>query len=133
VTGLLPAVTLDHVGIAAAGASPLAELLGGAPAPTEMPSGVAVARFGPETALELVTEARPGSPVEKFLATRGPGLHHIALRVDEPLVAVLERLAGAGVRAVGPIAASADGRPSAFLHPSGTGGILVELVEGPRP
>ena len=131
---VLPVVVLDHVGIAAYpdGLS-LAELIGGSAAPlVEMPSGVAVGRFGPGEALELVTSTRDGSPLERFLETRGPGLHHIALRVDEPLSQVVLRLEAAGLRIVGGIEASSDGRPSLFLHPSSTGGVLVELVEGPR-
>lgn len=127
-------VALDHVGIAAdAPENPLTELLGGPLSLREMPSGVAVGRFGPETMLELVTAARPGSPVERFLERRGPGLHHIGLRVDEPLAELLPRLEAAGYQAVGAIEPASDGRPSLFLHPSTTGGVLVELVEGPRP
>lgn len=130
----LAALELDHVGIAAEHASPrLVEALGGPPALVEMRSGVAVGRFGPEARLELVLPARPGSPVERFLARRGPGLHHIALRVDEPLAGVLERLQALGIEAAGGVEPSSDGRPSVFLHPSTTGGVLVELVEGPRP
>jgi catechol 2,3-dioxygenase-like lactoylglutathione lyase family enzyme len=97
-----------------------------------MPSGVTVARFGPEAGLELVWPARPGTPVDGFLARRGPGLHHVAVRVDEPLPELLERLRTAGVVVVGGIEASSDGRPCLFLHPRSTGGVLVELVQGPR-
>ena len=129
----LPAVALDHVGIAAATARshPLANALGaGELALRQMPSGVAIARFGPGDQLELVTPAGEGNPVERFLEQRGPGLHHVALQVAPPLAAVLERLSQAGVQVIGVIEPSADGRPSAFLHPRTTGGMLVELVEG---
>ena len=131
---VLPVIALDHVGIAAyPDELSLAELIGGGTAsPLEMPSGVSVGRFGPGAALELVTSTREGSPLERFLATRGPGLHHIALRVDEPLSQLLPRLEAAGLRVVGGIEPSSDGRPSFFLHPSSAGGVLVELVEGPR-
>jgi methylmalonyl-CoA/ethylmalonyl-CoA epimerase len=81
----------------------------------------------------MVEPVRPGSPVERFLERRGPGLHHVAFRVDEPLAAVLARLRKLGIEPVGEIEPSSDGRPSVFLHPSTTGGVLVELVEGPRP
>ena len=131
----MPIVALDHVGIAVADPDvhPLALALGGADAAlTEMRSGVAVGRFGPDLQLELVTPARPGNPVERFLERRGPGLHHLALQVDEALESVLERLRGEGIEPVGEIELSSDGRPSVFLHPSTTGGVLVELVEGPR-
>jgi methylmalonyl-CoA epimerase len=132
---MLPAVALDHVGIAApAAGTPLARALGAsAPALTRMPSGVAIARFGPGERLELVVPARAGSPVERFLERRGPGLHHVAFQVDDPLLSVLEGLRGAGLEPVGGIEPASDGRPSVFLHPSTTGGVLVELVEGPRP
>ena len=127
-------VGLDHVGIAAATDDPpLGGLLGTAPALREMPSGVAVGRFGPDTVLELVAPARPGNPVERFLERRGPGLHHVGLRVDEPLGDLLPRLEAAGFRPLGGVERSSDGRPSLFLHPSTTGGVLIELVEGARP
>jgi methylmalonyl-CoA/ethylmalonyl-CoA epimerase len=132
---VLRATRLDHVGIAAHGADgqPLVDALGGAPGLIEMPSGVAISRFGPGAQIELVTPARPGSPIEGFLERRGPGLHHIAFQVDEPLASVVERLRAEGIEPAGEIVPSSDGRPSVFLHPGTTGGILVELVEGPRP
>lgn len=130
----LPAAALDHVGIAVESVdTPLAALLGAPETSTTMPSGVAVGRFGPDAALELVVPARPGSPVERFLERRGAGLHHIGLRVEEPLEALLPRLEAAGFAVVGPVEPSSDGRPCVFLHPSTTGGVLVELVQGPRP
>jgi len=132
----LPAVALDHVGLAvqAIVASPLARALGVEDAATiAMPSGVAIARVGPGRQLELVQPAKEGSPIERFLERRGPGLHHVAFRVDVPLPEVIERLREAGIETVGGIEASSDGRPSVFLHPSGTGGVLVELVEGAPP
>ena len=129
----LSAVALDHVGIAVEAVdAPLAALLGAPRELIEMPSGVAVGRFGPDAALELVASARPGSPIERFLERRGPGLHHVALRVDESLETLLPRLEAAGFAAVGPVEPSSDGRPCVFLDPSTTGGVLVELVQGPR-
>jgi hypothetical protein len=130
----LPVVAVDHVGIAArTPETPLAGLLGPVPVLTSMPSGVAVGRFGPGAGVELVTGEVAGNPIERFLERRGPGLHHLALRVDEPLERLLPRLEAAGFEVVGGIEPASDGRPSAFLHPSSTGGVLVELVEGPRP
>ena len=132
----LPAVALDHVGIAveSVAGSPLGRSLGGLSAElTPMPSGVSIARIGPGEQIELVEASRPGSPIERFLERRGPGLHHVAFRVDEELGDVLERLREDGIEPVGEIEPASDGRPSVFLHPSSTGGVLVELVEGPRP
>jgi catechol 2,3-dioxygenase-like lactoylglutathione lyase family enzyme len=96
-----------------------------------MPSGVAVGRTGADHRVELVLPANPPTPIDRFLERRGPGLHHLGLRVDDLLATVLERLAAEGVEAIGEIAPSSDGRPSVFLHPSTTGGLLIELVEGP--
>ena len=128
---LLEATAVDHVGIAvlAPAGHALVRALGPEPAGTVMPSGVAVARFGPGHGLELVWPERPGTPIDRFLARRGPGLHHIALAVPEPLGALAERLRAAGLETAGGIERSSDGRPSLFLHPSSTGGVLVELVE----
>jgi methylmalonyl-CoA epimerase len=130
---LLEALEVDHVGIAAAGAgSDLSRLLGAAEVEgRQMPSGVAVGRFGPGRRLELVWEAREGSPVAGFLRRRGPGLHHVALRVEAPIEELRERLASASVPLIGEaIESAADGRKCFFVHPSGTGGVLVEVVEG---
>lgn len=125
---------LDHVGIALESSSgPLVELVGCPESLVEMPSGVAVGRVGPDTRLEIVVPTRSDSPIDRFLDRHGPGLHHIALRVDNPLTSTLKGLEAVGLRAVGPIEPSSDGRPSVFLHPSDTGGVLIELVEGPRP
>jgi methylmalonyl-CoA epimerase len=81
--------------------------------------------------VELLSPLGPETAVGRFLERRGPGLHHVALRVDEPLDELLPALEAAGFDAVGPIEPSSDGRPCLFLHPSTTGGVLVELVEGP--
>jgi methylmalonyl-CoA/ethylmalonyl-CoA epimerase len=124
-----PGVRLDHVSVAAEELEhPLVRLAGfEATLERPMPSGVRVARFGP---LELVAPERAGSPVERFLAGRGPGLHHVALGVADPLERVTERLAQAGVETLGRIEPGSDGRRTLFLHPRTMGGVLVELVEG---
>jgi len=128
----IPALALDHVGVAAPSpSSPLAAALDGIGASKRMPSGVEIARFGPGRALELVWPYSEPSPIAGFLAKRGPGLHHVALRVDVPLGELVGELGEGGMRATGPVEPSADGRPSVFLHPASTGGVLVELVEGP--
>jgi methylmalonyl-CoA epimerase len=82
--------------------------------------------------LELVEPAAPDSPVSGFLAKRGPGLHHLAYRVDDVAKAIA-LLEAAGVqmidRAPRP---GAHGTRIAFVHPKSTGGVLTELVELPR-
>jgi methylmalonyl-CoA epimerase len=133
---LLQAVCLDHVGLAAAGPrTPLSDALGaGVLSGRAMPSGVAVARFGPGAALELVWPTRSGTPIDGFLERRGPGLHHVALQVDEDLAALRLHLEAAGQAVVGEgVELSSDGRPCLFLHPRRAGGALVELVQGSRP
>jgi hypothetical protein len=129
---MLPAIALDHVGIATPSpVTVLATLLASTPGDgTLMPSGVRVARFGPGDSLELVWPAAEHTPVTRFLERRGPGLHHIAFTVAEPIGDVVSRLTHAGMELVGSIVPSSDGRPSVFVHPSCTGGVLVELVEG---
>jgi hypothetical protein len=132
---LVPALGVDHVGIAAPDPeAPLAQLLGADPAAAgkPMPSGVTVGRFGPGGGLELVWPGRPGTPIDGFLARRGPGLHHVALRVEIGLGLLREELLAAGVELVGGVDVSSDGRPCLFLHPRSTGGVLVELIEGER-
>jgi methylmalonyl-CoA epimerase len=129
----LEALEIDHVGIAAEGPSTaLSALLGAAGVEgREMPSGVAVGRFGPGSGLELVWEARSGSPIATFLARRGPGLHHVALRVAAPIEELRAQLAADAVRLIGDgIERSSDDRKCFFIHPSSTGGVLVEIVEG---
>jgi len=83
--------------------------------------------------VELLQPTSDDSPVGRFLARRGPGLHHVAYRVSD-LDAALERLAAAGVRLIDrqPRRGAHD-RRIAFLHPHSTGGVLIELVEGEPP
>jgi methylmalonyl-CoA/ethylmalonyl-CoA epimerase len=132
---LLPASAVDHVGIAAIGPeSDLSWLIGcGEIAGRRMPSGVAVGRFGPESHLELVWPYRGGSPIETFLARRGPGLRHLAFRVEAPIEPLRERLLSASMRLIGDgWERSSDGRQCFFIHPRATGGVLIEVVEGER-
>lgn len=82
-----------------------------------------------ETKLELVQPESPDAPVAKFLAERGPGLHHICLEVEN-IDAEFERLKQAGVRIVDPEPqAGAGGTRAFFIHPRATGGVLIELSQ----
>jgi len=77
----------------------------------------------------LQPDAGGENPVGRFLARRGPGLHHVALLVDD-LVGLLARLAAAKVRLIDAAPrAGAHGTRVAFVHPASTGGVLVELVQ----
>ena len=81
-----------------------------------------------ESHVELLWPLAEDTPVGRFLATRGPGLHHVAYRVED-VQAALDRLRERGVPLI-------DERPRtgirgaqvAFLHPSGSAGVLTELV-----
>ena len=82
-----------------------------------------------ETRIELVQPAAPDSPITKFLETRGPGLQHICFEVDD-VVAELRRLDAAGVRLIDKAPhPGAHGTMVGFVHPSATGGVLVELSQ----
>ncbi len=88
--------------------------------------------FAGKQRVELVQPASPESPVSKFLAKRGGGLHHLAYRVDD-LEDALARLAAAGVRLIDTAPRpGAHGTRIAFVHPSATGGVLTELVQEPE-
>lgn len=79
--------------------------------------------------LELMAPTGPEGPVARFLAKRGPGVHHVAFRVAH-LAATLERLQGEGVRLVDTVPRPGSrGTLVAFLHPQSLGGVLTELVE----
>jgi len=85
---------------------------------------------GPDGAtLELLEATAEDSPIAKYVAKRGPGMHHIALRVDN-LVAALAELEARGVRLIDEAPRpGTHGTQVAFIHPSSTHGVLVELVE----
>jgi len=129
---------LDHVAIAVpslADAQPIFEaLMGGESSPREhIPTqAVDVLFIGVGSArLELLEPAGSDSPVARFLAKRGPGLHHIAYRVPD-LAAALARLAAAGTELIDRTPRpGAGGHRVAFIHPRSCAGVLVELVEVP--
>lgn len=79
--------------------------------------------------IQLLGSLGADTPVGRFLATRGPGVHHVAYRVDD-VAASLDRLRGQGVRLVDevPRRGSRDAL-IAFVHPKEMGGVLVELVQ----
>ena len=79
--------------------------------------------------IELVEPLGPDTPLGKFLQKRGPGLHHIALKVDD-IEGALKRLAAAGVRLIDERPREgAGGKKVAFVHPKALGGLLLELVQ----
>jgi methylmalonyl-CoA/ethylmalonyl-CoA epimerase len=82
-----------------------------------------------DTLVELLEAERPDTPIGKFVAKRGPGIHHICFAVDD-LDGTLARCRAAGIRLIDETPRlGADGKRIAFLHPSATAGVLVELTE----
>ena len=82
-----------------------------------------------ETHVELLEALTPDSPVGKFLAKRGPGIHHIALEIDD-IAASLKELKSKGARLIDETPrVGAGGCLVAFVHPSSTDGVLLELVQ----
>jgi methylmalonyl-CoA/ethylmalonyl-CoA epimerase len=82
-----------------------------------------------ESLVELLEGRSDGSPIGRFVARRGPGIHHICFAVDD-LDATLARCRTAGIRLIDETPRlGAEGKRIAFLHPSATAGVLVELTE----
>ncbi len=81
-----------------------------------------------ESRIELLEAAAADSTIAKFVSKRGPGLHHVALRVPD-LNAAIGRLEAAGARLLGPPRRGAGGHLYVFVHPASTGGVLWELIQ----
>ena len=133
-------VSIDHVGIATnslEGASEFWEALGFIRTGDHMneQQGVSIRIFNSTlgedagASIELLEPIGPDSPIRKFLANRGEGIQQLAIRVPD-IQGTIERLEEQGVRMIDrePIPGAA-GTMIAFIHPSCTGGVLVELVE----
>jgi methylmalonyl-CoA/ethylmalonyl-CoA epimerase len=128
--------TIDHVGIAVGNLQESLRFFRDAlglelDAPEDVPSQRVRAHFlqAGEAPVELVEPTADDSPIAKYIAKRGPGIHHLALRVDD-IVAALVELKAKGVRLI-------DERPRpgahdslvAFIHPASTHGVLIELKQ----
>ena len=136
--------TLDHIGIAVADLDEALAFYRDAlgleiEAPEDVASQKVRAHFIPlgnpaeqtGASLELLEATDPSSPIAKYLEKRGPGLHHITLRVDD-IAAALARLKAHGVRLIDDAPRpGADGSLVAFIHPSSAHGVLVELTQRP--
>lgn len=127
---------IDHVGIAIsdldASLTFFRDALGlELEAPEDIPSQRVRAHFlqAGESTIELVEPTAEDSPIAKYIAKRGPGIHHVCLRVDD-IAAALAELKEKGVRLI-----DETPRPGAhhslvaFIHPSSTHGVLVELKQ----
>ena len=128
---------IDHLGVAVkslAAARKFYEDLGLAVVGEETVEGeqvrLAMVPVG-ESRIELLEATSPESAIARFIARRGEGLHHIALRVND-LAATVERLKMKGTRLISEdIKVGAGGHLYVFVHPSSTGGVLLELCEDP--
>ena len=127
---------LDHVGIAVreldAALAFYRDTLGlEVDAPEEVGSQRVRAHFvrTGEALLELLEPTQPDSPIGRYVDKRGPGLHHIALRVDD-IQAALDHLKARGVRLIDEAPREgAHGSLVAFIHPASAHGVLVELKQ----
>lgn len=126
---------IDHLGIAVkslAAAKSIYEKLGLTISPEETVEQeqvrLVMVRVG-ESRLELLEATSENSAIAKFIARRGEGLHHVCLRVPD-LPGAVARLKQDGVRLVSDeIKTGAGGHQYVFVHPSSTGGVLLELVQ----
>jgi methylmalonyl-CoA/ethylmalonyl-CoA epimerase len=125
---------IAHVGIAvksiAASMPLLTEILGMEQAEIADSDGAHIAAVtAGDSLVELLEPAGDDTPIGKFIAKRGPGIHHICFAVDD-LDGTLEKCRKAGLRLIDEVPRpGAEGKRIAFLHPSSTSGILVELTE----
>jgi methylmalonyl-CoA/ethylmalonyl-CoA epimerase len=133
------AMKLDHIGIAVESlraALPVFEKLLGRRADFEEEVNdqqvrVAVFKLG-RSRIELLEATSSDSPIARFLARRGPGMHHLTLSVPKLAEKVAE-LGRSGLRLIDPKPRRGAGKSRiAFLHPASTSGVLIELVEAKR-
>jgi len=125
---------IAHIGIAVGSIEQFLpfyrDVLGIPEAPLDDADGARIAGVAAGESLVELLEARDeGSPIAKFVARRGPGIHHVCFAVDD-IDAALDRCRAAGVRLIDEAPRpGAEGKRIAFLHPSSTAGVLVELTE----
>lgn len=131
---LLPGARLAHVGIAVRDLDDALrfyrDVLGATPHAPEVADGATIVglTFG-DADVELLTASGDDSPIGKFLAKRGPGIHHLCFRVPD-LDQALARCRAAGYQLIDEAPRpGAAGHRVAFLHPRSTAGILLELTD----
>ena len=106
------------------------DVLGLEPHPPEVADGATIVAlpFG-DSEVELLAPREADGPIARFLARRGPGIHHVCYRVAD-LDAALAACRAAGYRLIDEVPRTgAGGRRIAFVHPKATAGILLELTE----
>ena len=81
--------------------------------------------------IELIQPTNDDSPIKKFLALKGPGLHHVALETDN-IEGEVERMEGCGVQFLGKVRPGSAGTKVTFIHPKSLEGVLAELCSHPE-
>jgi methylmalonyl-CoA/ethylmalonyl-CoA epimerase len=125
---------IAHIGIAVSALDEILpfyrDVLGMPEVPLDDADGARIAGLqAGESLVELLEPAQPDSPIGKFVARRGAGIHHVCFAVDD-LEGALARCRSAGIRLIDEVPRlGAEGKRIAFLHPSATAGVLVELSE----
>ena len=140
-------VTIDHVGIAVSNLDDALSFYRDAlglevEQPEDVPSqavrvhlvhlaeAAGVAERGEGVKIELLEATANDSPIAKYIAKRGPGIHHLTFRVDD-IVSALAQLKARGVRLIDDVPRrGAHGSQIAFIHPASTHGVLIELKQG---
>ena len=125
---------LAHIGIAVRSLDEILpfyrDILGLPEVPLDDADGASIVGFAAgDPLVELLEADSADSPIGRFVAKRGPGIHHLCFSVED-LDAALERCRAAGIRLIDETPrVGAEKKRIAFLHPSSTAGVLVELSE----
>lgn len=126
--------SIAHIGIAVRAldesASFYRDVLGLAAVAMDDADGASIEGYSAgQSLVELLQGETPESPISRFVARRGPGIHHVCFAVDD-LDQTLEKCRAAGIRLIDETPrVGAEGKRIAFLHPASTSGVLVELTE----
>ena len=132
--GVTRGTRISHIGIAVRSLAEIVpfyrDVLGMPETPLDDADGARIAGLvAGESLVELLEADSPESPIGKYVAKRGPGIHHVCFNVDD-LEGTLDRCRAAGIRLIDETPRlGAEGKRIAFLHPSATAGVLVELSE----
>jgi methylmalonyl-CoA/ethylmalonyl-CoA epimerase len=125
---------IAHVGLAVSALDQILpfyrDVLGMPQVPLDDADGARIAGVAAgESLVELLEPVSAETPIGRFMAKRGPGIHHICFAVDD-IDAMLQRCRDHGIRLIDDTPRlGAEGKRIAFLHPSSTAGVLVELSE----
>jgi methylmalonyl-CoA/ethylmalonyl-CoA epimerase len=132
--GTATGTTIAHIGIAVRAlddsVSFYRDVLGLPDVPLDDADGAKIVGLAAgDSLIELLEAESSDSPIGKFVAKRGPGIHHVCFAVDD-LDATLEKCRRFGIRLIDETPRTgAEGKRIAFLHPSATSGVLIELSE----